>query len=115
MKNAGWQDHYEDVSIAGAAKNIVDPYDASDAEFTLRQVGISRKLHGITDVILINHLDCGAYGHGTFATLDEERNRHLRDLERARQTIEKRFPGLTAMKILARLDAAGQVEFEKIA
>ncbi|MBI4426585.1 MAG: carbonic anhydrase [Candidatus Kerfeldbacteria bacterium] len=114
MKNVGLLGQYDDVAAAGAAKNLADPYDDHDREFVLRQIAIARKLHGISEVYVINHFDCGAYGQGTFANADEERGRHRRDLQVAKDFIERRFDGLSVVKILARIDEGGQVDFEKI-
>lgn len=114
VQSLGLTGQYDDVGAAGAAKNIVDPYDAHDTEFVLRQIEIAKKLHHISQVMVINHLDCGAYGKGTFANAEEERARHLRDLAGAKNTIEKRFDGITVTTVLARIDDQGKVDFEKI-
>lgn len=114
LKTLGLEGRYEDVAVAGSVKNIVDPYEANDSEFVLRQIEISRKLHPVTDVILIGHLGCGAYGQGTFADEAEERERQLRDLRHAKRHIEKRFEGVNLMAVLARLDAQGRVDFEPV-
>jgi carbonic anhydrase len=115
MKSVGLLGQYDDVAAAGAAKNLADPYDGHDQEFVLRQIEIARKLHGISEVYVINHLDCGAYGKGTFANADEERARHQRDLQVAKNVIERRFEGLHVTKILARIDDTGKIDFEKVA
>lgn len=114
LRSLGVAGLYEDVAVAGAAKNIVDPYDASDTEFVLRQIGIAKKSGDISQVILMSHLDCVAYGKGTFSSADEERARHLGDLAKAAVVIEHRFPGANVVKVLARMDDAGTVQFEKV-
>lgn len=114
LKNLGIGESFEDVAAAGSTKNIVDPYDAADVEFMLRQIAISRKLHDIKSVVLVNHLGCDAYGNGTFASVAEEHDRHVRDLTTAKITIEHRFEGFDVTAILARMDENGQVDFEKI-
>ncbi len=104
------------VSIAGAAKNIADPYDEHDTELVYRQIEISKKLHGMTQVILMNHMDCGAYGGSkAFTSKDEERARQLKDMDHAASHIVKRIEGVTVVKVLARIDDVGKVDFEKIA
>lgn len=113
-KALGLLDRYEDVGVAGAVKNLVDPYDPKDPEFILRQIEIAKKLHRISQVVLINHLDCDAYGQGTFATPAEERERHLRDLRAAKGLVEKRFDGLDVLTVLARLNADRKIDFEKV-
>ncbi|MBI4092895.1 MAG: carbonic anhydrase [Candidatus Kerfeldbacteria bacterium] len=114
MKSVGLLGQYDDVAAAGAAKNLADPYDDHDRGFVLRQIAIARKLHGISQVYVINHLDCGAYGHGTFANVKEENERHLRDLRAAKNIIEKRFDGLVVIPVLARIDEQGKVDFERM-
>lgn len=113
LKALGYAEGYDLVAAAGAAKNLVDPYDSTDPEFVLRQIEIAKKLHGITDVILINHLDCGAYGTGTFVDEREEVERHRKDLIRAGEIVRRRFEGLTTLHFLARKRPDGAVDFEK--
>ncbi len=117
LKKLGYGKQYDDVSIAGAVKNLVDPYDKRDVEFVYRQIQIARKLHRVTDVVLINHTDCGAYGgRKTFASDAEEHARHVKDLLRAKEMVVHRFhgDGLSVMPVLARLHKDGKVDFEKV-
>ena len=65
------------VSFAGSAKNVVDP---ATREFALRQIEISKTLHGMKNVWLVNHTDCGAYGgRKAFADDMAEHDKHLAD------------------------------------
>lgn len=114
LKSIGKGGNHDLVAAAGAAKNLADPYDTKDPEFVLRQIEIARKLHGTSEVVLINHRGCGAYGTGTFATPEEEHARHVRDLTKAARVIEHRFPGLTTLNFFARLNSDGSVDFEKV-
>lgn len=110
----GLKNDYDVVSLAGSAKNIADPYDGHDKDLVMRQIEISKKLHSISQVILLNHLDCGAYGKGTFKDAAEERQRHVRDLAHGASHIMKRVEGVSVLKVLARIDGQGKVDFEKI-
>ncbi len=114
MKSQGLIDRYDDVGAAGAAKNLVDPYEHSDVEFILRQIAIAKKLHDIQEVVIVNHRDCGAYGKGTFANETEETERHTRDLGKAKQMIEHRVEGVKVRTFLARSQEGGRVEFDPI-
>lgn len=117
LKKLGYQHAYDDVGAAGAAKNFADPYDPRDKEFLYRQISISRKLHKIRDVVLVNHADCGAYGGiFTFESADEEYERHCKDLLRAKGMIERRFAGakLNVIPVFARRKKGGSVEFERV-
>src|SRR3989344_5369005 len=65
------------VSVAGAVKN--------NADFLMKQIDISKRLHDIKEVILMNHTDCGAYGgRKAFGSAEDERNKHLSDLNEAK-------------------------------
>lgn len=116
LRSLGYDGAYDDVAVAGAVKNLVDPYDEADTEFTYRQLALAQKLHGVTDVVLMNHTDCGAYGgRSTFASDQEEHDRHVKDLQRAKEMVEHRWPdaNLTVNCILARWHADGTIDFEK--
>ncbi|MBI3956850.1 MAG: hypothetical protein HY340_02570 [Candidatus Kerfeldbacteria bacterium] len=117
LRGKGYEGQYDLVSVVGAVKNIVDPYNDSDPEFVYRQIEIARKLHGIGEVILINHTDCGAYGgRRDFASLQEERDRHAKDLQRAKVMIEHRFAddALKVTPVLADLRDGGIIVVDLI-
>ncbi len=114
MKSQGLIDQYDDVGAAGAAKNLVDPYDASDVEFIFRQIEIAKKLHDIQEVVIVNHRDCGAYGKGVFATEAEETERHTHDLAKAKMMIEHRVDGVKVRTYLAWLQEPHGVDFDPI-
>lgn len=109
---------FDDVSLAGAAKNIVSPANEAERELVLRQIEISKRLHGIEEVILMNHTDCGAYGgHKAFESAEAEHRKHADDMEESRKIILERWPDLKVKKILAKLvsdDHAREIEFEEI-
>lgn len=110
----GLKDSYDLVALAGAAKNLVEPLAFEDKELMLRQMEISQRLHGVQEVLLVNHLDCGAYG-GTsaFTTREDEHERHVTDLRLARETVADQFPNLTVFTFLASVQD-GRVHFAEV-
>jgi len=103
------------VSVAGAVKDLVEPKIPADAKFIMRQIVISSSLHHISQVILLNHTDCGAYGgRAAFSSDNEEFERHSHDLQTAKTAILAEFPSLDVIKILARLNKNGEITFETI-
>jgi len=110
----GLKDKYDLVSVAGAAKNLVDPANPADPEFLIRQIAIALSLHRVTEVILINHMDCGAYGSVSFASKEDERARHEGDLKKAKEIIQKQFPGLQVRTVLADFVQTTSVHAEHI-
>lgn len=94
------------VSLAGAVKNL---------GVVLPQIEISHRLHGITEVILMNHTDCGAYGgRAAFESSEEEHSRHQQDLRQAKEKIISQFPDLKIRLVLAKINPLGQIFFEEI-
>lgn len=80
---------YDRVAFAGGVK---------DFQAILSQIEISKKLHNIHKVILINHEDCGAYGE-----LGSE-EKHSRDLSQAKKNISEKYPDLLISTYFLRLD-----------
>lgn len=113
LVHLGLKDQYDLVSVAGAAKNMVDPFDAKDPEFVIRQIDVARRLHHIAEVIIINHLDCGAYGK-IFNSKEEERRRHEADLEKAKIMILKKFPDLSIRLVLAGIHPTGGFHIDHV-
>ncbi len=84
------------VSLAGGVK---------DLPAILQQIEISKKLHSITRVILINHTDCGAYGgSGAFASAVLEQAHHRTELNNARQKILSAHPDIEVVTFLAKVE-----------
>ena len=113
----GLKDTYDLVSLAGVTKGLVED-DPSSTELILKQVDGSLKLHNISELYLIHHMDCGGYGgHSAFNSIEEEKERQLTDLEAARTIISRKFPDLEIKKILARIEEADgkyNIDFERI-
>ncbi len=87
------------VSVAGGVKNL---------DFVMSQVEISKRLHNINKIILMNHTDCGAYGgKSAFTNEAEEFSKHSHDLKDARNEIQAKFPDLQVKTLLAKITQQG--------
>ena len=86
---------YDYVGFAGGVKDLIT---------IVKQLDISVKLHHISEVTLINHEDCGAYGKESTHT------RHSQDLKTAKKVIHSLYPDLTVDLYYLHLDG----RFEKI-
>lgn len=104
------------ISIAGAAKNIASPAnDDVDRDFVLNQIALSKKLHGVEKVILMNHTDCGAYGgRAAFNSDENEHAAHADDLKRSKEIVQSFYPDIKIQLVLARINPQGGVDFETI-
>jgi len=106
------QGKYDLFSIAGTQKSFLD---ALTRKIALKQIELSKNLHGTSDVYLIAHWDCGAYGGSkAFESAEAERNRYIGDLQKAKEIINENFASLTVHKYLANLDVKGNISFERI-
>lgn len=87
--------NYDRISWAGGVKDFV---------YVQGQIDISRRLHQIKKVVLVNHEDCGAYGPaGT-------KERHASDLGYAERMLQSQYPDVAVEKYYLHLNG----EFEKI-
>lgn len=103
------------VSIAGCVKNLVAPAKETDVEFVMRQLDISKRLHAVCKVVLMNHTDCGAYGgRKAFESAEAERARHAADLERAKAMILAKYPDLEVKTVIAHIDDHARIAFEAL-
>lgn len=85
------KDHYDRVALAGGVKN---------RDVILGQVDISVRLHGIKNVVLMNHEDCGAYGsEGT-------EKKHRADLRATRLVLAAAHPTLDIETYYVKLDGS---------
>ncbi len=111
-KEQDLEGQYDLYSIAGTQKTFLDEATHATA---IKQVELSQKLHQMTDVYLIAHWDCGAYGGSkAFESDQSQRNKYLEDLQQAKKIIEEHFNGIKVHKYLAILDEEENIRFEKI-
>lgn len=93
---------YDLVHLAGGGGALLQE-DTKAA--VLKQVEISHRLHSISEVVLVNHMDCGAYGGSAAFQNDEtaERARYTTDLGQAANLITAQFPDLKIIKVIETL------------
>ena len=98
------RDGVDIVRVAGASRCLARPGDPSEREFMLRQLRIAAVRHGIREIYLINHEDCGAYGPDNITDSDEELMVHSRDLRAARAMLNEEFPEIDVIADFMWLD-----------
>lgn len=87
---------YDLVGFAGSTKSLPT---------IMKQVKISKSLHLISQVVLIHHEECGAYG------AESTPKRHAEDLNKAKKRILRLYPDLQIDLYYLHLDG----KFEKVA
>ncbi|RME18943.1 MAG: hypothetical protein D6800_14965 [Candidatus Zixiibacteriota bacterium] len=112
LDGLGLRGEYDDVGVAGGVKDLLGA-DETVKAYLLGQIEMARRLHGVSEVYLVNHLDCGAYGgQSAFADEQAEQEKHRDDLAEAATVISSAFSDLTVHTLLGRIDRDGQVSFE---
>jgi carbonic anhydrase len=89
------------ITRGGGVKDLAE--HCGDEGSVLRDCGISVNLHHAERIYLINHQDCGAYG--SFSSPKEEKEKHVEDLEEARNFLSERFPNARIRIYYAELEA----------
>jgi carbonic anhydrase len=98
------RDGVDVIRVAGSCYSLARPREPGDREFLLRQLEISARLHGIRQIYLVHHEDCGAYGDEDVTDDADEVTMHARDLVSVRRLLEERFPGLEILTYFLPLD-----------
>jgi hypothetical protein len=78
------------VGWAGSGKVFLDP---ETQIFALKQLELSHKLHGMCEIHIIQHRDCGGYGGSKqFESPDAETRFHMDQIEKIKKVIKEKFP-----------------------
>lgn len=113
LVSLGKQGDYDLVSMAGACKELAQ--SCPGAEVLRTQVRIATRLHGVSELIIIHHTDCGAYGgRDAFNSAEAERDQHVHDMRQSANFLKKEFPEITVVMVLARIHDDQSVDFERI-
>jgi hypothetical protein len=105
---------YDFPKLPGSAKAIIE---SNGEDLASSCVSVPCDLHNIEKVILINHEDCGAYGGSKPFKGDKkaEQEFHERELKKAAEIIQEKFPEKEVHLVYARLNAKNDgIEFIEI-
>jgi carbonic anhydrase len=97
--------NFTDTQLAGKTFDLV-AYAGStkDLETIMKQIDISVRLHAITQIVLIHHEECGAYG------AESTPEKHAADLKKAKEQILVKYPNLEVDLYYAKLNG----DFENV-
>ncbi len=99
------------ISVAGVTKELAE----NPKGLIFSNIKTAVDLHGVSDVYLMHHQDCGAYGGSkAFSTLEEELERYLQDMRKAREIILSSFPQVKIHPLMAYLNDDGTWRVENI-
>jgi len=76
----------------GGSKSIID---GDSREVVLGALDIAIEKHGVKHIIIVDHIDCGAYGGSSrFADEVEEEKFHIEKLHEAGSILSRQYPKL---------------------
>ncbi len=96
MSEKGYSSNYDAFVLAGVSIGINQTQYPEWEKTLYEHIQISKNLHHIKKVILLDHLDCGAYKTFLpgFKNEEEERALHVEQLKIAAEKIKKKFSDL---------------------
>lgn len=111
MNKLGYLNNYDEFILAGSSLGYNGFQNYTGWNNILNEhIQLSKDLHDIEQIILIDHLECGAYKH--HYSSDElmrrgEYNIHVENLKRAKISLMKEFPELDVLLFI--IDIEGKV------
>lgn len=110
INGTGLKDRFDYFILAGAGLSVAG--DHKHGEFAdwdrvyFQHVELANKLHKINQIILVEHMDCGAYQlvFGSDITADFEYQKHLETINRFKQLINQKYPTLGFRAYIMHLD-----------
>jgi carbonic anhydrase len=104
------------IVIAGGAKTLASPRNDFERDFILEQMRMSILLHKTQRAYLICHSDCATYG-GLAAYKNDraaEAEHHRKELQRARELLNDRFPELKVECFFVNFDGVFAAEADRV-
>ncbi len=115
LENNGYVGNCDIISVAGAAKGLVNL--GPDRDYLLRHIGVAVNLHGIKRVIFAQHSTCGAYAQeNNFGSVAEEKSKQIEDMKTAAAAVKERFPEVEVQVLWVELkdDAGRELEISSL-
>lgn len=112
MEAHEYHDEYDHVVLAGASLGVVHEAFVDWHEVFWKHVELAKELHGVTEVIVIDHRDCGAYrlalGADMVDTPEKETAAHRDTMQEFARLVAERHPDLQVYGVLMGLDGVGE-------
>lgn len=88
---------YDFRGVVGGSKAIADPIARRQM---FKSINLAVKKHGISVILLADHIDCGGYGGSTKHESEEAEERfHIDQLRKAKDILMRRYPDLKIITI----------------
>jgi carbonic anhydrase len=103
MDSLGLRGKYDQLILAGASLGVIHKEEWQTTFFD--QLGFAIKEHHVSQVLILDHRDCGAYKHFLTPPVtpddpEKEKEAHVEIAKEAIKCIRAKFPQLTAVRCL---------------
>ena len=107
LNNIGYKDDYSKFVLAGSSLGYnQDDFPEWSKSFD-KHIELAMDLHKIDEVIVVDHMDCGAYRilyDNQSMSKEEEYKLHQKNLNKFKSLINKKFPSLKVTMLLINTD-----------
>ena len=106
----GLKNDFDYFILAGAGLGVINPTHYKDFDewkkVYFQHIDIAISLHGIKEIILVEHMDCGAYYiiYGKDITAHEEHKKHVDTIMNMDMLIKNNYPELNFKGYIMHLD-----------
>jgi carbonic anhydrase len=109
FNRTGLQDDYNKFSLAGASLGYNQTaFPEWSATFD-KHVGLAKDLHDINEIVVMDHMDCGAYRilyDNPSMSRKEEYDLHVKNLQQFKGLMQQKYPSLKVSAQLIDLDGS---------
>jgi len=105
----GFKDDYNKFSLAGASLGYNQTQFPEWRETCNKHIELAQQLHDINEVIVMDHMDCGAYRilyDDPTMSKQEEYTLHKKNLKKFKSMINEKFPSLKVTTLLMDVDGS---------
>ena len=109
FNSIGFRDDYNKFSLAGASLGYNQTQFPEWRETCNKHIELAMQLHDINEVIVMDHMDCGAYRilyDSPSMSRQEEYELHKKNLNKFKTMINQKFPALTVTTHLMDVDGS---------
>ena len=109
LNKIGYTNNYDEFILAGASLGYNQTVYSAWTETLDNHIGLAKKLHDIKEIIVIDHMSCGAYKifyNKESITENDEIELHKQNFKIFKQTINKKYPELKVTTLLMKLDGS---------
>ncbi len=109
LDNNGYNNNYDEFILAGASLGYNQKTFTAWAETLDKHIELAEQLHHIKEVIVIDHMNCGAYKifyNKKSLSEAEELQLHKENFTKFKETVNKKYPHLKVKTLLMKLDGS---------